>query len=196
MPCPACGRGFHDECYTSCKKCHPKKKSLEKVRASSSSGTNEYKKRGKTAEGLKDAHSTGRKRAKELYPINSGDPCEWQGKRNCGGGDFPVIGCLDGKQQHRHHGPVKDTTRNQQGNVHRICTPCHNHWHELNDANYEPRRFGLLPHDPEPATTDEIVRNALEWSSGAIAKKFTLASSVNKKKKKDPPVAKENVIEI
>lgn len=212
MPCPPCGRGFHAECYTQCKKCHPKKKSLEKVKASSTTST-EYKKRGKTAKDLTDAHSTGRKRAAELYPVDKTAPCEWQGQRNCGGGEYPIVGCLDGKQQHRHHGPVKDTTRNQQGNVHRICTPCHNHWHELNDVNYEPRRYGLLPHDPEPATTEEIIRNALEWSSGVIAKNYVLASSVNKKKKKkiptvgefleeagikgeEPPDEKINVIEI
>lgn len=179
MTCIACGRGFHEECYTKCSKCHPKNKRPEKVVVSL---VEKYKKRGKTAKDLKDAKSTGRKRAAELYPLKRNKACEWQGKKNCGGGKFPIIGCLEGKQQHRHHGPVKDTTRNQAGNVHRICTPCHNHWHELNDHVYDARDFGLLPHDPEPASVAEIVSNALEWSSGVIKKKFTLTSQVNKKK--------------
>lgn len=178
--CLPCSRGFHAECYTKCKKCHPEKKRPEKVEAPT---VKEYKKKGKTAKDLKDAKSTGRKRAAELYPIIDNAACEWKGQKNCGGGDYPIIGCLDGKQQHRHHGPVKDTTRNQQGNVHRICTPCHNHWHELNDINYDARRFGLLPHDSEPASPEEIINNALEWSSGLIKNKYTLASSLNKKQK-------------
>lgn len=179
MSCPACGRGFHEECYSTCKKCHPKKKRPENGTVSL---VEAYKKRGKTAKDLKDAKSTGRKRAAELYPLDPSAACEWQGKKNCGGGRYPIIGCYDGTQQHRHHGPVKDTTRNQEGNVHRICTSCHNHWHELNDLNYDAQANGLLPHDPEPASTDEIVKNALEWSSGAIKKKYTLASSVKKRK--------------
>ena len=178
MTCVACGRGFHSECSNKkgCKKCHKKEEKAEQPL----SLVEAYKKRGKTAKDLKDAHSTGRKRAAQLYPLDRDAPCEWQGKRNCGGGMYPIIGCLDGKQRDRHHGPVKDTTRNQQGNVHRICTPCHNHWHELNDVDYDAQRNGLLPHDPETATVEEIVNNAIAWKSGEIKKKYTLASAVNK----------------
>lgn len=179
MSCVACGRGFHKECYTgNCKKCHPKEEKVIEI-----SGTTDYKKRGKTAKDLKDAKSTGRKRAAQLYPLDPTAACEWQGKKNCGGGKHPIIGCLDGKQLARHHGPVKDTTRNQSGNVHRICTRCHNHWHELNDLVYNAKDYGLLPHDPEDATPEEIIKNHLDWTSGAVAKKYVLASSKNKKGK-------------
>src|SRR5690606_16115124 len=92
----------------------------------------------------------------------------------------PIVGCLDGLQVARHHGPVKNTTRNHLGNVHRICTACHNHWHELNDLVYDEREYGMLPHDPEEATREEIIMNQVEWVTGEMAKKHTLASSVNK----------------
>lgn len=179
MSCVACGRGFHKECETKCKKCHPKEEAVVTI----SGKTEDYVKRGKTAKDLKDPHSTGRKRAAQLYPLDTTSPCEWQRKKNCGGGKHPIVGCLDGKQVARHHGPVKDTTRNQAGNVHRICTRCHNHWHELNDLVYEQREYGLLPHDPEDATDEELVQDQLAWMTGEIAKKFTLASSKNKKGK-------------
>lgn len=180
MICIPCGRGFHKECYAqNCKSCHPKKKPV--VIEGTSKPVKEYKKRGKTAEGLKDAASTGRKRAAELYPIDKEKPCEWQGLKNCGGGRYPIIGCVTNTQTDRHHGPVKDTTRNSVGNVHRICTRCHNHWHELNDPIYDQREFGLLPHDPESATPEELVQDELAWMSGLMKTKFTLASSINKK---------------
>lgn len=179
MSCSACGRGFHEECRTKCKLCHPKKKAIVITGKTSTSG--EYLKRGKTAEGLKDAASTGRKRAAELYPLDKSAPCEWRGKRNCGGGRNPIIGCVDGTQKHRHHGPVKDTTRNTSGNVHRICTNCHTRWHERNDLEYDQREYGLLPHDPEEATPEELVTNHMKWVTGKMKLEHTLASSVNKK---------------
>jgi hypothetical protein len=180
MICTACGRGFHKECSNKkgCKKCHPK--DVEKLVITGKTGEN-YKKRGKTAKDLKDALSTGRKRAAELYPLNKDQPCEWRGLKNCGGGKRPVMGCVDGKQVARHHGPVKDTTRNHEGNVHRICTGCHNHWHELNDLIYDQQAFGLLPHDPDTATVEELVQYQLDWMSGKMKEKYELASSVNKK---------------
>lgn len=56
---------------------------------------------------LKDQQSTGRKRAAKMYPLNREHSCEWQGKANCGGGLHPIVGCLQGMQEARHHGPDK-----------------------------------------------------------------------------------------
>jgi hypothetical protein len=141
-------------------------------------------KKGSTREGLKDPKSTGRKRAARLYPIIADGRCEWQGKKNCGGGRVPIVGCIDGKQTDRHHGPVKNTTRNHSGNVHRICKSCHNHWHELNDLIYDEKDYGLLPHDPEDATVEECAQAQLDWITGEMAKRYKLASSVKNKKLK------------
>lgn len=138
------------------------------------------KKKGKTFAELTDPHSTGRKRAAVLYPLDKESACEWQGKKNCGGGRVPITGCTHGKQVARHHGPVKDTTRNQIGNVHRICTRCHNHWHELNDLIYDEREYGMLPHDPVEATPEELVEDEMKWITGKISEEYTLASSKNK----------------
>jgi hypothetical protein len=85
---------------------------------------------------LKDQQSTGRKRAAAMYPLFRDDACEWSRKKNCGGGANPITGCLDGKQQARHHGPDKNTLNNDEGNVHRICHSCHNNWHAANDGGY------------------------------------------------------------
>lgn len=120
--CVACGRGFHRECgkCRGATNCHIAEglKSDEETISSSPKGSSRKKRE------LKDPASTGRKRAAELYPIEPDAPCEWRGLQNCGGGRRPIIGCYDGVQKHRHHGPVKNTTRNEEGNVHRICTAC------------------------------------------------------------------------
>jgi len=98
----------------------------------------------KTDASLKDQQSTGRKRAAKLYPLNPDAYCEWSGKTNQGGGSHPINGCgirpnsSIGLQQCRHHGPDKNTLNNEVGNVHRICTPCHNEWHAKNDKDYIP----------------------------------------------------------
>lgn len=89
---------------------------------------------------LKDQQSTGRKRAARLYPLNREQPCEWRGKVRMGGGDRPILGCLNGYQQARHHGPDKNTLNNEAGNVHRICHECHNRWHAANDPDYDPNK--------------------------------------------------------
>lgn len=89
---------------------------------------------------LKDQQSTGRKRAARLYPLDRNAPCEWRGKKNQGGGDNPIQGCTDGMQLNRHHGPDKNTLNNEPGNVHRICTHCHNRWHAKNDPDYDPNK--------------------------------------------------------
>ena len=186
MPCAACGRNLHKECIKGCKKCHPSE-SNDPIVAERSIDNDSTESSGKQPRqpkknNLRDPRSTGRKRAAELYPLDRDAPCEWRGQRNCGGGRRPIIGCYDGNQQHRHHGPVKRTTRNESGNVHRICDDCHVHWHELNDLIYDEADYNKLPHDPIEATTEELVQNKLDWISGEMAKKFELASSKNKSK--------------
>lgn len=186
--CIACGRGFHRECPRKCSRCHPESNvpAQESVEVSEQDESVEElsgdSPRVPKKSNLKDPESTGRKRAARLYKINPDDPCEWRGKKNCGGGLRPVIGCYDGNQQHRHHGPVKSTVRNELGNVHRICDDCHVHWHELNDLIYNQADYELLPHNPVPAEDTELVQNVLDWKSGAMGKRFELASSQNKKK--------------
>lgn len=72
------------------------------------------------------------------------------------------MGCLDGKQQARHHGPDKNTLNNDTGNVHRICHQCHNRWHARNDEGYV---WGavLNPHSPTTATKEEIMLEDIKW---------------------------------
>ena len=190
MGCKACGRGFHRECRRGCKKCHPDIKDDPGVvdrKDDAAEHEQEDSPRVPKKSNLKDPESTGRKRAAVLYPIsNRDDPCEWRGKKNCGGGLRPVIGCYDGNQQHRHHGPVKRTVRNELGNVHRICDDCHVHWHELNDLIYDEAKYDILPHAPVEASDEEVIQNILDWKSGEMGKKFVLASSQNHKKKLIP----------
>jgi len=83
---------------------------------------------------IRDAKSTGRKRAAGIFPLDATSDCEWLSLSFAGGGLYPIFGCQDGKQQHRHHGPNLSTLDNREGNVHRICTTCHNTWHTNNDA--------------------------------------------------------------
>lgn len=119
---------------------------------------------GKRDESLRDQQSTGRKRAAVAYPLNRDAPCEWQGLRFAGGGDFPIVGCISGLQQARHHGPDKNTLNNDEGNVWRICVFCHNRWHTLNDATY---KWGSIytPHDPDTKATDqELIDNEMFWA--------------------------------
>lgn len=85
---------------------------------------------------LRDQQSTGRKRAARAFPLEAEKACEWNLQQNCGGGKYPIVGCREGMQQARHHGPDKNTLNNEVGNVHRICHECHNRWHTLNDKDY------------------------------------------------------------
>ena len=179
VSCVPCGRGFHRECRQGCKTCHPEIDQDPVLEVESPNDTKERSPRNPKKLNLKDPKSTGRKRAARLYPINSDDSCEWRGHKNCGGGLRPVVGCFEGNQQHRHHGPVKDTTRNELGNVHRICNDCHVHWHELNDLIYDQSNYELLPHQPVDASDVEIVQNILDWKSGEMGKRFELASTQN-----------------
>lgn len=124
--------------------------------------------RNKSDNALKDAQSTGRKRAAKLYPFlnNDGDnwndgeeraPCEWRKLANCGGGTKPIIGCLNGTQHARHHGPDKSVVNNEQGNVHRICHGCHNRWHAANNKDYDWNDTTVNSHSPRPMRDEEII---------------------------------------
>lgn len=157
MSCINCGRGFHEECETKCEKCHPKPEKTEEP-ISGKLGRPEKK-----FNEITDPKSTGRKRAARLYPIRSDQPCEWRGLKNCGGGLKPIVGCLDGVQRQRHHGPIKDPRHNEEGNVHRICTKCHRRWHAANDPIYNESDYALLPHAPVKATAVEIADSDLKW---------------------------------
>lgn len=162
MGCPSCGRGFHNECDTECEICHPEIQEFSKAVKTTSI---HYGGRGaptKDPENVTDPLSTGRKRAAQLYPIFRGEACEWQGKKNCGGG-HPITGCVNGVQKDRHHGPVKNPLHNELGNVHRICKKCHNRWHAVNDQIYDEEEYKLLPHRPEAATEIELVANEAYW---------------------------------
>lgn len=159
MGCIVCGRGFHDECDLGCANCHPDivkaVKTLTTVGIGRGAPT-------KDPDAVTDRLSTGRKRAAQLYPIFRDQACEWQGKKNCGGGQ-PIVGCIDGLQVHRHHGPVKDTLRNEPTNIHRICNNCHARWHAVNDPVYNEELYNTLPHNPEPADEMELIANEAYW---------------------------------
>jgi hypothetical protein len=159
MGCPSCGRGFHEECIIGCNDCHGKEDKL--VRTLVHSGTMGAPL--KNPEDIKDPYSTGRKRAAIQYPIFKTNPCEWRGKKNCGGGKETIIGCIDGFQRDAHHGPVKNPLRNEPGNVHRICKHCHNRWHELNDGIYDEATYNEMSHNPEIATELELLANVEYW---------------------------------
>lgn len=113
--------------------------------------------------GKSDSQSAGRKVAAKLYPLDPEGKCEWQGQANCGGGDYPILGCLTGIQQARHHGPEKNVQNNEQGNVHRICHYCHYRWHAKNDPTYD-WNAGVWPaHNPRPHTDREAREQAVDF---------------------------------
>lgn len=154
--CPHCRVGFHSMCDTNCN-CHsdasllyspePEEEDEDEGRRSNRS-RNESSRTGKRTSSLKDEQSTGRKRAARMYPLDREAPCDWLNKDNCGGGLFPVLGCLDGKQQARHHGPDKNVINNEEGNVHRICHACHYRWHVANDPTYDWNKTDYPSHAP------------------------------------------------
>lgn len=170
MACLDCGRGFHELCQE-CTCCEDKPitgggdTNSEPPNSSRQNDPKEQIKSGKrnrklkSDDKLKDPHSTGRKRAAALFPLKSDEPCEWKGKAYCGGGKYPIIGCINGKQEHRHHGPDKNTLNNSPKNVHRICDDCHNIWHSQNDPTYD-SYAAKLEHEPRIATAQELVDRA------------------------------------
>jgi hypothetical protein len=101
----------------------------------------------------KDAVSTGRKRAADLYPISVGQVCAWAWSKKCGGGVEPITGCTGRPATNIHHGPDKSTFSNEASNISVICTFCHNRYHIANDKYYtEPRPengASWLPNIPE-----------------------------------------------
>lgn len=119
---------------------------------------------------LRDQQSTGRKRAAKMYPMKEGEACEWKMQKSCGGGELPIIGCIDGRQEARHHGPDKNTLNNEEGNVHRICHTCHNRWHTLNDEGYVWGTIYNL-HKPLPANGIDIGMNEEFWAKRGEPKK-------------------------
>jgi hypothetical protein len=141
MGCLSCGRGFHQECPIGCSICHSQNQlEIESEPDNDEDWRKGFKRnsrgKGRRDETLRDQQSTGRKRAAKEYPLDRNAACEWQGLLFAGGGTYPIVGCLDGKQQARHHGPDKNTLNNELGNVHRICHQDHNRWHSRNDEGY------------------------------------------------------------
>ena len=158
--CLSCGRFLHSECRNPVG---------DKCCCSASvfgpEGSNEVVSTETKTRRLKEnvTISAGRKRAAVLYKPDPSLPCEWRNKSNCGGGLYPIVGCIDGYQEHRHHGPDKTTTNNDRGNIHLICPTCHNRWHAKNNGPYKelgadaPSTYGALPHNPRPVTAQEII---------------------------------------
>lgn len=162
MSCFPCGRTFHEECIGEplpnseccCQQFNPNFV-LKQIDENSEQPDEDYSdddesasRRGRREANnrtLKDPQSTGRKRAAKLFPLNRAAPCEWAGLEFAGGGKHPIKGCGKpfrpdeeaGTQVNRHHGPDKSTTNNSEGNVHRICSRCHNRWHAANDPDYD-----------------------------------------------------------
>lgn len=153
MGCPSCGRGWHEECIN-CELCHGEADQLKLTLISESRGLGAPI---KNPEDVRDPKSTGRKRAAVHYPLFRDQPCEWRGLKNVGGGLKPSVGCMQGLQQHRHHGPNKNTLSNEPGNIHRICNNCHSAWHALNNPIYDEEQYKRLPHSPQEATTEELL---------------------------------------
>jgi hypothetical protein len=162
MACVGCGRDLHEECLNP-----PVGKKCCCVQVPVVISTEPTSRQGKNYKPDDELSvSGGRKRAGSEYKIYPEKPCDWRWKKNCGGGKYPIIGCLGGMQEHRHHGPVKNTARNEPTNVHLVCTPCHNRWHTLNDLDYQESINEDLPHSPVPATLEECSDNEIKWKSG------------------------------
>lgn len=168
--CINCASGLHWECIqiTDSKCCcngKPVDSEIENENDDKDDKVRSRFRRGKRDATLKDQQSTGRKRAAVEYPLDLEAPCEWRRLRFAGGGQYPIIGCNNGLQKARHHGPDKNTLNNDKGNVHRICHHCHNRWHAVNDPVYDPNSPTFRPHDPvTQATMDEIIDNELYYA--------------------------------
>jgi len=177
-PCPACRAGFQNECHyawedeswESCGEITFNASGEVKTTSSdgeaSSDSSSLPSDTGYISDGYsgtkdigqyKDPVSTGRKRAAEMYPINSGMACEWANLKKAGGGVVPIVGCIGRAATDRHHGPDKNTMNNAEGNVHRICAFCHNAWHGVNDPFYGPRPDHTLPFIPSGSKGEDWV---------------------------------------
>lgn len=171
LQCPACSAGCCFECYRPSNNiccCKAIEESFAQVSGTPQDkqvGSREYK----DASTSIDPKSTGRKRAAKMYPIHNGMACEWRGLAKAGGGNS-IVGCVDGVATHRHHGPNKDTLHNEPGNVHRICTKCHNRWHTKNDTGYS-WDGPWEPHDPDTKATDqELMESEIYWARNKTTK--------------------------
>ncbi len=188
MPsCMPCKRQLHKACKGGCDCTHDSTISSDGPGESSQNddispdrGNTRYRR----ADALKDQQSTGRKRAAELYPFVcqscggsrsthrslpkcecdafSPAACEWRGQSNCGGGAVPILGCTNGFQTDRHHGPDKAVTNNENGNVHRICAFCHHAWHDRNNKTYDWTNTVFHSHAPRPMTFEEELNARIE----------------------------------
>ena len=162
MDCMYCQAGYHEDCLK------PKESSCCcAIIAEVITSTSTYK----DDEDIRDPHSTGRKRAAIYAPLTEGMLCEWRGLKFAGGGKYPIVGCLpfaNNPAVARHHGPDKNTLKNEIGNLHRICVWCHNRWHARNDSVYA-ELFGTkewLQHDGYTLATDEeLVMSEARWVS-------------------------------
>lgn len=134
--CLSCLRGFHEECESQPCCCGSIEEGEIKEADEESDENIESPQRGRPQ---KDeiTVSAGRKRAASEYPLRPKKLCEWGLRSNCGGGLYPIFGCQEGRQIARHHGPDKDTSNNDETNIHLICTSCHNRWHAANDKYYD-----------------------------------------------------------
>lgn len=113
--------------------------------------------------GASQSQTAGRKWAAKLFPLDREAPCEWKGQANVGGGDYPILGCVEGTQQARHHGPDKSVHNNEVGNVHRICHWCHIKWHTANDPSYDWNAGFYPPHNPRPFEHNELQQQLLAY---------------------------------
>lgn len=162
MACLSCGRGFYDECYT------PDENGtacgLLEISNPSAPVLTPGLEWQKDDSKIEDPKSTGRKRAAKLYPLDREAPCEWRGLKFAGG-NKPIVGCANGFQRQRHHGPDKDTLNNVRENVHLICDDCHGRWHTVNDEGYIfAEAANMMPHDKETqATVEELAQNEVYW---------------------------------
>jgi len=178
--CPACQIGATRECFmVNGKRCSAKSIIVKRGKIKSNPEADKRPKH-KADEDVRDAHSTGRKRAAILLPLinDDGTPviCEWAGLKFAGGGRNPIIGCTGNKASNRHHGPDKNTLNNRREdprNIHAVCAKCHNRWHAKNDIGYYeyvaeiggPEK--LPPHDMvSRATEEEIINNELRFIKG------------------------------
>lgn len=177
--CPMCIAGFHYSCLSTTCSCQMNQHQLAIVLPSPTEpnlsdelldlSQDRHQSRNSNAgrslkrdSALKDQQSTGRKRAAKMYPLDRNAPCEWRKLSNCGGGVSPIVGCISGLQEARHHGPDKSVTNNEVGNVHRICHYCHYNWHAKNNEDYDWNSTLVVTHQPRPATESELANSALK----------------------------------
>lgn len=169
--CPMCLAGIPSSCLTgSCEQGTPTLTPIQSVRIETTDEDHNSRRGSISNRGSRKrksgSQSSGRKEAARNFPLDASKPCEWQGKANCGGGNYPILGCptgVESYQQARHHGPEKNVQNNEPGNVHRICHYCHYRWHAANDLNYDWNAGIWPPHNPRPLTAAEQVKQVVDY---------------------------------